>query len=292
MSTIPLAKTYDEKKAVFPCLVSIKLDGVPIRIDIGADYKVTVQSRQGKPVPSVEHMVRAWVDTLKYSGDFTPPMTFIGELMQEDIFAPFKDTSGLARQHEPTNDLNLWLFDWCGPLGMTYVDRVRTLRKHLPKGMKVRLVEFLVFHSHDELMAGLDELLKQNPKAEGFVARDPKDGFEPGKRSWGYLKVLPEPTIDLRIVGFEEAISKDGEPLGMVGRLIAEYKGGQIGIGPGKLTHDERRSLWMKYIDNDIGVHMPHWGIAQIKYKPDDSYDALRQPTFQHWRDDKDVPDA
>ena len=85
----------------------------------------------------------------------------------------------------------------------------------------------------------------------------------------------------------------------MVGRLIVSYKGLTIGVGPGRLTHGERTSLWTcreAYLRTEQDGH--RWKellpgrIAQIKYKADDSYDALRQPTFQHWRPEKDEPDA
>ena len=68
---------------------------------------------------------------------------------------------------------------------------------------------------------------------------------------------------------------------------MASYKGTEIGIGPGRLTHDERTALWVHF-----QTGMLHKRMAQIKYKSDDSYDALRQPTFQFWRDDKETPDA
>jgi ATP-dependent DNA ligase len=132
--------------------------------------------------------------------------------------------------------------------------------------------------------------MREKPTAEGMVIRDANGKFEPGKRTWCYQKYVPRPTIDLRVVDFEEATTEAGEPKGMVGRVIVSYKGKEIGCGPGKLTHAERTILW-----NDFTV----WGIdcletpiATIQYKEDASYEALREPTFQHWRDDKDTPDA
>jgi hypothetical protein len=109
----------------------------------------------------------------------------------------------------------------------------------------------------------------------------------------------PVPTIDLLVVGFEEAHSEDGNPLGMVGRVNAEYntmgfdtEGAVhnyqiIGVGPGALNHTERKNLWRMYKQ---GKFTPR--IAEIRYMRDDSYDALRQPTFKQWRDDKVNPDV
>jgi len=40
------------------------------------------------------------------------------------------------------------------------------------------------------------------------------------------------------------------------------------------------------------GIDCLETPIATIQYKEDASYEALREPTFQHWRHDKDTPDA
>jgi hypothetical protein len=69
----------------------------------------------------------------------------------------------------------------------------------------------------------------------------------------------------------------------MIGRINCWYKGQIIGVGPGKLTHAERRELAKAPM-----VLTGYNRIAKVQYKKDDSYEALRQPTFQCWRDDKD----
>ncbi|MCP4647185.1 MAG: hypothetical protein GY852_05520, partial [bacterium] len=93
-------------------------------------------------------------------------------------------------------------------------------------------------------------------------------------------------TLDLMVVGFEEAIDKHGFPKGMVGRIQIMYKGKQIGAGPGKLSHVERTKYWDIY---KKGLFLPQ--LAEIAYKPDPSYDALREARFQCWRSDKTQPD-
>jgi hypothetical protein len=57
--------------------------------------------------------------------------------------------------------------------------------------------------------------------------------------------------------------------------------------GPGKLLHGERRALWAM---QKMGRYVPK--IAEIKFMPDDSYDKLRQGTFQRWRTDKETADV
>lgn len=318
MSTIPLAKGFSEKHLRFPVLLSRKFDGVPIRIDIDHYGNHTVRTRQGKDVPSVRNLVQEFIDRCineeRDCDDVVTPLTLVGEVVQHgNGDADFKETSGIVRrQDDQSHRLAIMLFE-CD-VQDTFIERHEFMEDFLQHiHGRVHVVEQIAVENMEQLVQHQQEFNRLFPQAEGLVARNHDDPFTPGKRSWGYQKVLNEPTIDLRIVGVEEAIDKDGNPKGMVGRLIASYKGTEIGIGPGRLTHAERTALWEEYqreayhcccgspVDHYPDGHSPvsaadYYGfpnrIAQIKYKKDDSYDALRQPTFQHWRDDKSDPDA
>jgi ATP-dependent DNA ligase len=154
-------------------------------------------------------------------------------------------------------------------------------------------------YTQEEAEAAHDAFMLNSPDAEGSVLHSWYKVFQPGKRCWGTQRMKPVPTIDLMVVGFEEAHSVDGAPLGMVGRINAEIttlvpttmgmqnKAEVIGIGPGALNHTERKNLWRMW---KKGQFTPR--IAEIRYMRDDSYDALRQPTFKQWRDDKHRPDT
>jgi ATP-dependent DNA ligase len=320
MSTIPLAKGFSEKHLSFPVIVSRKYDGVPVRIDITEDGWTT-QTRQGKPMPSVETLVQEFVNEFTKYIDVRP-VTLIGEVIQWDNpGADFKDTSGIVRrQYDQSDKLGIMLFDCQAKHYEDYRERIWWMRQNIggieygiQLHRRVSTVKCWYTGSMGQLLELQDELMRECPHWEGLIARNHDDPWSPGKRSWGYQKMLYEPTIDLRIVGVEEAIDKDGNPKGMAGRLVASYNGTEIGIGPGRLTHAERVELWEHYqreashcccgspVDHYPDGHSPvsaadYYGfpnrIAQIKYKEDDSYDALRQPTFQHWRDDKSEPDA
>jgi ATP-dependent DNA ligase len=296
VSTIPLAKGYTPNKLNFPVYVSRKVDGVPVLIDINEHGNWTTRTRQGKPMPSVHSMVQEFVDDWMADGGLVP-ISLVGEVYQRgNMDAPFKDTSGMVRNvsYDQSSRLSIAIFDCSEPAGEGFGWRYENVLNCIPEGRVSRIAQVRV-DTLEELEAHWDAFEKLFPTAEGLVARSHDDPWAPGKRSWGYQKLLRDPTIDLWIVGAEQATSEAGDPLGMVGRLIAEYKGEQIGIGPGKLTHDERRDLWYKlnYAKPMISDGlMTYRRMAQIKYKADDSYTALRQPTFQCWRDDKDTPDA
>lgn len=292
MSTIPLAKKYTPAKLDYPVYLSHKVDGVPIRIDIH-EVGHEVMTRQGKPVPSVQSLVTRMVAEIRKNYAFSFPLSLVGEVAQRgNVNADFKDTSGIVRRQEDQSDqLTFHLFE-CNQ-AETFQDRIvymEGLVEFLDHS-EVRLIYQHMVQDEAELTAHVEAFMTAFPEAEGMVARNHNDEWAPGKRSWGYQKVLIEPTIDLRIIGWSPAVChKTGEPKSMVGRLHAEYKGSVIGVGPGKLTHQERIDLWAGYINGRLVEDCSL--IAQVKYKADKSYDALRQPTFQYWRDDKLEPDA
>lgn len=296
MSTIPLAKGYDPKRIEFPGYLSIKLDGVPVRIDVevhtgGATH--SFYSRQGKPVPSV----KSQVDTLVACAMNVFPeghYTFVVEITHPD-FPEFKDCSGVVRRHEQCDKLVLNIFDFnaSNPFhtGYPFGDRYEYLRLNYDSLVSgnVKIITQCAVRSQQDFNSGLERLEELFPKAEGFVYRAASAEFKPGTRHWDYMKIVQDPSMDLAIVGVEEAIDKFGRPKGMAGGLIADYKGQRIGIGPGKLTHAERTTLWQNYKSGSMRFRPDYApSIAKVQYKRDNSYTALRQPTFQCWRDDKD----
>jgi ATP-dependent DNA ligase len=158
--------------------------------------------------------------------------------------------------------------------------------------LPIRAIPTITVHSPEEAMEAHNALMLAKPDAEGSVLHSHSKVFSPGKRCWGTQRIKDVPTIDLMIVGYEEAVSgHTGLGNGMVGRIWAEFSSfkmldnvSTIGIGPGALTHAERRDEWQKYA---AGMFKPR--IAEIRYMRDDTYDALRQPTFARWRDDKKI---
>lgn len=289
MSTIPLSKPYDEKKQEFPGFLSIKLDGVPVRIDIEVEAGVAAyatQTRQAEPMPSVDAQVNHFVGLLTAETGIirNGRYTFVAEVTHETL-RDFKDVSGVVRRKTQQEGLVLNIFDfqsWQEP-DLDFGERV-AIMTYMQQHFRSDLVKFIPQYAvgPNDFETVKANLLDRHPGCEGLVYRAFKGKFEPGSRRWNYMKILNEPTIDLHIVGFEEGKGKNANA---VGRLVARYKGERIGIGPGKLSYEERRQLMRTW---------PTWQgrIAQIKYKKDDSYEALRQPTFQYWRDDKHEPDA
>lgn len=288
MSTIPLAKGFDVSKLVFPVFVSEKLDGVPVRIDLttlrGKVQELRHRSRQDKPIYSVVNQVEMLAHRAAKIIE-SGRMTFVAEITHDTI-SDFKDASGIIRRQEYCDNLvlNVFDFDMQGS-DKTFDVRIKALfvmMDHIVSRQVTAIPQRMV-HGPAELMQVLAHLNDMNPHVEGWVARSHNALFKPGARHWDYQKIVSDPTVDLHIIGVEEAIDKFGTPKGMAGGLLAAYHNEVIGIGPGKLTHKERIDLWQLWLE---GKGMSR--LAKIQYKRDDSYTALRQPTFQCWRLDKD----
>lgn len=299
-ATIPLAKSLNLDYFKEEIVVMEKFDGVPIRVVLGdAGEVVASTTRPGEAtVSSVQHLVD---EAQRVFGD-EAPCTVVFEVIHPTIKA-FKDVSGLVRKDQPCPELFGMVWE-CDDGAEFFLQRLRGIDIMTDNVSGDRLLRCPAYFIVDSGDTAAYEEAKDDVRTwsttppeyfEGWIARCTLDPFIPNKRQPGYQKDVIEPTVDLKIVGFEEAMSKDKEPLGMVGRIIAEYQGGQIGVGPGKLSHADRRELWEEWTHWQGAIKSGYkdtpWGrIAEIKYKRDPSYTALRQPTFQHWRDDKTEP--
>lgn len=310
-----LAKTYDLDKIVYPVEVTTKLDGV------AADfYKTpngwTVQSRQGKPIPSAGHILRYLNYRFK---ELEVNTHIIGELTVTGV-DNFKDAGGVIRRQEEDQRIVLNVFDMykVGYENLMYRDRVRGINKLLQMcdhakfitddnavwAMVRRVPVHGIANNRTELedyFHSVEELMNVSPMFEGYMLRCLKgvdSTYKVGKRSRGMMRYKPKPTVDLEVVRFEEATAnKDmqfmgkgfskGEGLRAVGRIVAMYNGEEIGVGPGCLTHVERRDLWDRFARTDQADLTGKGLIAEVEYMLDASYKALRQPVFKQWRPDK-----
>lgn len=317
MTEIMLSKSFDESKIEYPVEVTIKLDG------IAADFYKTpngwlCQSRQGKPLPSTGHIV-LWLN--EYLPDAEVNTHIIGELTVTGVES-FKDAGGIIRRQETDDRIVLNAYDMyvVGRENEPYGQRKAQLSSTLDKLSKdtlqaskelentiVRVVQCVprvgIARNKQQLeqhFSSLEHLMQQSCMFEGYVIRNlggKHSRYGVGKRSYGMMKYKPKPTIDLRLVDFEEATANKtmkflgeefhkGEGLRAVGGIICEYKDGTTKVGPGCLTHEQRRTIWEAYARNGT----PKDVILEVEYMLDQNYDKLRQPVFKQWRFDKTEP--
>ena len=284
ITTIPLAKGFKPEKLNFPVFVSEKLDGVPIRLSTSSS-SVVGTTRQGNE----EQSIIAYLDQFHkevnsknvYEGSY-----FVGEVTSS-LVQGFKNISGTIRRHEPAKDLIWNFFDyytWDDKEVVTFEERLEVLQEIFYKvaSTTFRIIpQKKIWTSTDLLHYFNDNEIRDDQ--EGWVIRSHNDLWEPGKRRWGYQKIVVTPSEDIPLVKVDEAISKDGVPLGMAGKLWVEYKGQVIGCGPGALTHPERTALLKHYNSKKWRSCM-----IEVAYKKDPTYTALREARFVAFRPDKD----
>lgn len=295
------AKKHIDPEAIYH--VSEKLDGVPVLIKYAEDdLTLTATSRQGKPILSIDHILKQLHEHARLG--YTDEL--VGELWIKD--APFKDIGGLVRKQETNEDtrkLELYIFpDFFDTIGGAvfwddWDDWECMQNINFILGEKIK-GEILLEHFIDDKWKPMNEFMDymkdkmfNKPSSlyfEGFIARKMYTEWIAGKRSNDFLKLIEDPTLDLKVIQVFPAWKPkvDGEAQDFyerVGSFECMWGDGETcKVGAGKLTHKEAEDLW-KYKEEQIGR------IIEVKYKRDPSYHVPRQPTFQHFRDDKDEYD-
>lgn len=297
-ATIMLATNFDIDKTTFPVYVSEKMDGVPVKIfKTSKGWKAI--TRQGKPVTSIDHILEQFENTDLHQ------CAFVGELVKPN--ATFEETSGLVRQTCCSPELELMLYDyfgcdengnctndWAFKHRLNFLIEVKNEFFYLSTSVKLILqyacagpADLKGVMKNIKTWAGNAE--RKGSLFEGWVVRSmdgPDSVYKQGKRSRGLQRIVPEPTVDLKVVGVVEAIDlKTKQPKGMIGSLeCVDGAGVYYFVGAGKMPHDQRRLLFEDPTPI-IGC------IATVKYKPS-TYLKLRQPTFQRFHPYKSEPDT
>lgn len=275
-----------EHKLVFPMHVSEKLDGIMADLYKDRDGVYHIRTRQGKPIPAMQWLV----DKMQEIDFLYENEHIIGELYTNyglPRVANFNKLSGRVRQEqEQATELCLHVFDTYNEKDtVPFRSRLEDIRDILDAaeeyGFLQEVPQIGTVNNIEEIMRVFDEYMKDHPDAEGIVAR-PLDGevsyYKVG-RSYGFIKLVPKPTVDLVIKSIEEA---KGELQGYAGKVICEYNGQDIAIGLGSITHDIRRDMWLN--------HLAYIGrTVEVKYKDITETGVMRMPVVSRFREDKDI---
>lgn len=278
---IQLAKSIDKDKYEYPLLGSEKLDGCAAEF-YWLDGRVVNMSRNVKVrYTSVGHIEKYLEETLPKG------MQLIVELYIPGMH--FKDSSGPIRAEAADTRIRAGIYDCLyAPEGdpcpylsdKEFTDRYMQAVTYFPCwASPVFTIEHRRMNDRRSIDLYYESLRSDNPDVfEGMVLRKPDELFNSGKRRM--FRHTFDPTTDLVCMSFEEAISKEGDALGRVGRINGRMDNGVVtGVGAGRMTHVEAKYCW-EHQDEFIGVKF------QAKHKRDTSYVKLRAPTFQLWRYD------
>ncbi|WP_339119013.1 hypothetical protein [Halomonas sp. BMC6] len=287
-----LAEPVEYERCLWPMLIQPKLDGVRVLAHVQISKStVTYYSRKGLTFSSMEHLT---ADCLKMAMAFQSVSAVdMGEgkyrdvVLDGEVFGDnFKESiSAVRKKDKAATNTKYHLYDWmfADEFFETSCDRKQHKRLMLlrnafnvidPELDNIRVVPTYKVASESEAIAKYDQLIGQG--FEGAVLKKPYSLYS-FRRSYDWMKMKPEESADLMIVGYEEGT---GKYEGQIGALIVDFNGVEVSVGSG-LTDDLRASLMgERFLGRIIEV-------AYMEVTPDGS---LRHPRFKCFRDLADHP--
>jgi DNA ligase-1 len=295
-----LACDADIDKMKFPCWGMPKLDGVRM-LNINSN----ALARSLKP-----HECKFITD--KYSNDlfagFDGELT-VGDITAEDVL---NKTSSATRTIGWQGKITWNLFDWIPTPefgNYSYEERYNYLVKYvsnLPEAVShdIKVIPYTVINTKEEAIEFYEKCLDEG--YEGAIFRNPIAKHKDGRctiKEGAYLRMKPQSDKEAIVLSIYEAMENQNEakvnelgrtersshkenlvPKGMLGGMIAKclVTGIEINVGPGKMTHDQRKYYWL-HQDEIIG--------KIIKYKSMDKgvKDLPRFPRFIDIRSERDM---
>lgn len=232
-------KVYQDNKAnvVFPCIATIKLDGVNATYWLNDDDSLTITSRGGEIYPSIPHLeapIKALMSHLKttcLNGEL-----YIHGTLQQDI------TSAVKKPKELSKQLEFHVFE--APfLGGSYTERLAKLKAYNDYSAGVKLIIDAIVKDHD----ALDKLLLASIAMhfEGLVIYNPNAPYEFNTRSSHVFKYKKALDAEYKIISHN--VDKSGHPV-----LICETPEGKPFSVKPKGTDAERKAI-LANIDDYIG---------------------------------------
>ncbi len=286
-----LAVDIDFEKAIYPLMSMPKFDGVrAINLD------GTLKARSLKPHENL-------FTTEKYSKDIY--LGFDGELV---VGAPNEEdtlnrTSSATRTINWKGDITWYVFDWLHPevVHLPYIDRLHKLKDYVRnQGWAldgIHVVKYEIVNNAAEAEAFYQKCLDEG--YEGAIYRNPNSKHKSGRSTLkenDFLRAKPQSDKEAVVLSIYEAMENQNEAKvnelgrtersshkanlvgkGMLGGMIAKdiETGMEINVGPGKMSHDLRKHLWL-HPEEIIG--------KVIKYRSMDK-GVKDKPRFPRWID-------
>lgn len=268
------ANKYDAKRVTFPVWADTKLDGVRCIAVVESPTDIVLYSRNGREFKNYTHIE----DSLKKLN--LPVGTRLdGEVTMGHFQNLMRTLSRKDDGVEMAQDAMYNVFDFQVE-NMTLTERYGTLLYDLSMHIhtlgltNVKAIDGQWCDDEEMLLNYYEEMLKLGH--EGIMVKS-GDGLYEYKRGWGWQKMKPEQTDDLKIVGYEEG---RGKYEGKLGAIVCELENGEtVHVGSG-FEDDEREQYWNDR-DHLIGQ------VAEVKYQEKTREGSLRFPIFIRFRKDK-----
>lgn len=234
----------------FPILTQPKLDGERCEFH----YDKGLLSSTHLEIEGVPHIREQMEKLLRKFGDVS--LITDGELYNHEL-----DQPRFEKIHSICSRLEVNLHDECWKMQYHIFDIVDfNLPQHKRTTKVAELRDFVERHPHefgaikfvqtDIIFTIEDVYIKYNDYVnqtyEGIILRS-LDNMFVRKRNTMVMKFKPRKSDTYTIAGITEAVSKHGQPLGMVGSFQL-FSGSEIDdlftVSAGSLTHEERQQAW------------------------------------------------
>lgn len=317
-----LASDYDESKLKFPLIAQPKIDGVrALHLEDGLTGRSLKRHKNKHATSYFSHQIFHGFDgemSVVYLGPTHPLLcsktssalsTIEGE---PDLVWNVFDYLTEATIHLPYEDRLVALAKRVQEL-MAQAEGNHVLEEMVSR---LELVPYVYCHTLEELLELDSRWLDQG--FEGTIVRDPKGLYKQGRstvKEGGLLRIKRFVDAEILVTRIVEGRSNQNEakknelghtersthqenmvPSGMVGTIIGTLladvfdlqgnlvlrKGEEVEVGPGKLTHDERKQY---FEDQSLILHK----IGKIKLFPKGIKDKPRFPTWVCFRAAEDM---
>ena len=246
-------------------LVQPKLDGARC-LAVPSDRGYTLVSSQGNKkahLPHIEQELNT-LATMKLGSETSLWPTFDGELYlhgmsRQKILSRIQRT---VNPHPEAGAIEYWMFDIVSE--DVQIERIQNLNR-FPDGLldHLKIVLTDVYPNKMEMILAARDHYRVKG-FEGCIVRDPYAPYQK-KRTDKLLKCKVHEIITGSVLGFEEAVSLEGYPKGMVGSIIVDCAGGFVNVSAGRLTHDQRIEIWEnqeRYTEEKWTCHYWHTGMS------------------------------
>lgn len=289
-----LAEPVDFSRCEWPMIIQPKLDGVRVLAHVEVSKsQVTYYSRKGLTFSSMDHLTQ---DALIVAKQLQKVSAVYQDIMLDgEVFGDnFKESISAVRKKDTAAvSTKFHLYDWmlaseffASRCIRPQLNRLKSLKgavetahdliRAADRKPTVTSVPTGVALDEDDANAKFDVYQKMG--FEGAVLKKSK-AFYSFRRSYDWMKMKSEDSVDLTVVDMEEGT---GKYAGQCGALVVDYNGVRVNVGSG-LTDALRASLWASRGDV-IGR------IVEVEYMEVTPDGSLRHPRFVCFRDLPDAP--